>query len=217
MIVTLALLAVAVSCRSGEPQDTHLHAAAVPVRPLVHFSTDPSSDFAESFAMQVAVFQAKEEEGRLGLVHALKEMGIPFFVTRDLDQALRHSLVIVYPGADGRTFDSRQVRQLSLHISDGGSVLSFNVSTGSLKSLFGFRDTVPSRGRHRVMFNASSNPIEQYLNRPEEREVQLGNSKYDEIFWTLPTGPPRCWRNSMMAPPQYWARSLERDHPIFSA
>ncbi len=39
-------------------------------------------------------------------------------------------------------------------------------------------------GRHRVMFNASSDPIEQYLNRPEEREVQLGNSKYDEIFWT---------------------------------
>ncbi len=27
----------------------------------------------------------------LGLVHALSEMGIPFFVTRDLDQALRHS------------------------------------------------------------------------------------------------------------------------------
>ena len=184
VIVTLALLAVAVSCRSGEQQDTHLHAADVPVHPLVHFSTDPSSDFAESFAMQVAVFQTKEEEGMLGLVHALKEMGIPFFVTRDLDQALRHSLVIVYPGADGRTFDSRQVRQLNLHVSDGGSVLSFNVSTWSLKSLFGFRDAVPSRGRHRVMFNASSNPIEQYLNRPEEREVQLGNSKYDEIFWT---------------------------------
>jgi len=134
--------------------------------------------------MQVAVFQTKKDEGMLGLLHALNEMGIPFFVTRDLDKALRHSLVIAYPGADGHTFDSQQVRQLSLHVSKGGSVLSFNVSTGSLKSLFGFHNAVPSRSRHRVMFTASTDPIELYLNRPEEREVQLGNSKYDEIFWT---------------------------------
>jgi polysaccharide deacetylase len=181
VLATLALLALAVSCRSGNQQDTHLHAADVPVRPLVHFSTDSS---AESFAMQVAILQTKEEEGMLGLVHALKEMGIPFFITRDFDQAIRHPLVIVYPGAEGRAFDSRQVRQLGLHVSNGGSVLSFNVSTGSLKSLFGFREAVPSRRRHRVMFCATSDPIEQYLNRPEEREVPLGNSKYDEIFWT---------------------------------
>ena len=43
---------------------------------------------------------------------------------------------------------------------------------------------VPSRRRHRVLFDANPDPIEQYLNRPEEREVQLGNSKFDEIFWT---------------------------------
>jgi hypothetical protein len=183
-LVTLALFALAVSCRSGEQQITRLHAADVPVHPLVHSSADPSSEFVESFAMQVALFQTKEKEGMLGLVHALSEMGIPFFVTRDLDQALRHSLVIVYPGADGSTFNSQQVRQLNLHVSNGGSVLSFNVLAGALKSVFGFRDAVPSRRRHRVMFNATSDPIEQYLNRPEEREVQLGNSKYDEIFWT---------------------------------
>jgi hypothetical protein len=180
----LALVVLAVCGRSGAQQDAHLHAADVRVRPLAHSSADPSAEFAESFALQVAVLQTKGDEGMLGLLHTLLEMGIPFFVTRDLDQALRHALVIVYPGADGRTFNSEQVRQLNLHVSNGGSILSFNVVAGALKSLFGFRDLVPSRHRHRLIFNAGSDPIEQYLNRSEEREVQLGNSKYDEIFWT---------------------------------
>lgn len=183
-LTTLALVALAVGGRSGAQQDAHLHVADVRVHPLAHFSADPSAKFAESFALQVAVLQTKEDEGMLGLQHTLLEMGIPFFVTRDLGQALRHTLVIVYPAADGRTFNGEQVRQLNLHVSNGGSVLSFNVLAGALKSLFGFRDLVPSRRRHQLIFNASSDPIEQYLNRPEEREVQLGNSKYDEIFWT---------------------------------
>ena len=120
----------------------------------------------------------------LGLVHSLREMGIPFFVTRDLDQALRHRLVIVYPSADGRTFNEEEVQKLNLHVTKGGSLLSFNVLAGALRPLFGFRDVVASRRRHRVNFDISSDPIQRYLNRPEEREVQLGSSKYDEIFWT---------------------------------
>lgn len=187
MLVILALLAL--SCRSSARQDTNLHAAEVPVHQLVHSYADPSSEFVESFAMQVAVFQASEEEGMLGVVHALSEMGIPFFVTRDLDQALRHSLVIVYPGANGTTFNSQQLSQLNLHVRNGGSLMSFNVVAGALKSVFGFSDAIPSRRRHRVMFNASSDPIERYLNRPEEREVQLGNPAYEEIFWTIGYAP----------------------------
>ena len=83
----------------------------MPVLPLQHLIADPAATFPESFPLQVAVFWSKPDEGMLGLVHALREMGIPFFVTRDLDQALRHSLVIVYPSADGRTLSDEQVAQ----------------------------------------------------------------------------------------------------------
>jgi hypothetical protein len=183
-LAAFAVFALAFSCRSDQQQVAHLHAADVPVYPLRHTSTDPSAVFPESFPLQVAVFQSSAAEGMLGLVHSLREMGIPFFVTRDLDQALRHPLVIVYPGADGRTFNEDQVRKLNLHMTKGGSLLSFNISAGALKPLFGFRDMVPSRRRHRVNFDVSSDPIQQYLNRPEEREVQMGSPKYDEIFWT---------------------------------
>ncbi|MGA2428014.1 MAG: polysaccharide deacetylase family protein [Candidatus Acidiferrum sp.] len=185
LLATLALPASVASSRSDtQQQDAHLRAADVPVQPLRHSLVDPSTEFPESFAMQVAVFQTSEEGGMLGLVHALREMGIPFFVTRDLGQALRHRLVIVYPSADGRTFNGEQIHKLNVHVSDGGSLLSFNIVAGNLKPFFGFRDAVPSRRRHRVAFDMSSDPIEQYLNRPEEREVQLGSTQYDEIFWT---------------------------------
>ncbi len=182
--VAFAVSILALSCRSHEQQFAHLHAADVPVYPLLHTSTDPTTAFPEAFALQVAVFQSSAEEGMLGLVHSLGEMGIPFFVTRDLDQALRHRLVIVYPSADGRTFNEGEVRKLNLHVGKGGSLLSFNVVAGALRPLFGFRDVVPSRRRHRVNFAISSDPIQRYLNRPIEREVPLGSSKYNEIFWT---------------------------------
>jgi hypothetical protein len=186
-LTTFSLLVVAAFPRGGAQdaqQAAHLRTADVPVQSLRHSSSDWSAEFPESFPLQVAVFQTSDEGGMLGLVHALREMGIPFFVTRDLDQALRHPLVIVYPSAGGRTFIGEQVHNLNLHVSNGGSLLSFNVLAGALKPIFGFRDPVPSRRRHGVIFNAISDPLEQYLNRPEEREVQLGSAKYDEIFWT---------------------------------
>ena len=170
--------------QSGASEIKNLRAAEVPVLPLHHLLADPALTFPESFPLQVAVFWSKPDEGMLGLVHALREMGIPFFVTRDLDQALRHPLVIMYPSADGRTLSDDQVAKLTRHVANGGSLLSFNVSAGALRPLFGFREMVPSRRRHRVIFDANPDPIEKYLNRPEEREVQLGDSKFDEIFWT---------------------------------
>jgi hypothetical protein len=186
-LAAFSLLVLSAFSRSGAQdtqQDAHLLTADVPVQPLRHSSSNWSVEFPESFPLQVAVFQTSEEGGMLGLVHALREMGIPFFVTRNLDQALQHSLVIVYPSAEGRTFNGEQVHKLNLHVSNGGSLLSFNVLAGALKPIFGFRDPVPSRRRHRAVFDTLSDPIEQYLNRPEEREVQLGSAKYDEIFWT---------------------------------
>jgi hypothetical protein len=170
--------------RSDHRQIKNLRAAEVPVLPLRHEIADPVAAFPESFPLQVAVFWSKPDEGMLGLIHVLREMGIPFFVTRHLDQALRHSLVILYPSADGRTLSDDQVGKMTRHVTTGGSLLSFDVSAAALRPLFGFREMVPSRHRHLVIFDASPDPVERYLNRPEEREVQLGNAKYDDIFWT---------------------------------
>ncbi len=182
-LIVFSLSALALYCR-GEEQTAHLHAADVRVSALQHMSADPVTAFPEAFALQVAVLRTSTDEGMLGLLHALREMGIPFFVTRDLDQALRHRLVILYPTIDARTFSLGDVEKLNKHVVMGGSLISFNVQAGALKPLFGYRNVAPSRRRHRVIFTATVDTVEGYLNRPEEREIQLGSPKYDEILWT---------------------------------
>jgi hypothetical protein len=161
-----------------------LHAAAVPVHALLHQRQDPTVAFPESFPLQIAVYWSKPDDDILGLLHALREMGIPFFVTRDLDRALQHPLVIIYPSVDAHTFTESQIRELTQHVEGGRSLFAINVFAGALQDLFGFRGFEPSRRRYRVDFAPGSDPVLRYLNRPEELEVRLGDPKYGDIFWT---------------------------------
>ena len=161
-----------------------LHVADVPVRPLVHESQTPTEAFPESFPLQVALYWSKADENPLPVIHALRAMGIPFFITRDLSQALRHPLVIIYPSVDPTTFRETDISALTHHVQDGGSLFAVNVLAGALKPLFGFRDAVASRRRYQVSFAANSDSILRYLNRPEELTVPLGSRTFSDIFWT---------------------------------
>lgn len=159
----------------------------VPLQSLNGRHVDPIQEFPESFPLQVVVLWTNTREGPespLALVHALKEMGIPFFVTRDIDQALRHRLVILYPGVDSQTFHDTQARQLTQFVREGGNLFAQNVFWGGLRALFGFQDFTASRKRYRVVFDGKSAPIMKYLNRPEERETRLGSKHYSEIIWS---------------------------------
>lgn len=156
----------------------------VTVRPLVHSLNNPTVEFPESFPLQVAVYWTDASEGVLEIEHSLRAMGVPFFVTQNLDQALRHRLVILYPEVDARTFNPSQINKLRSHVEDGGGLFAVNVLAGSARSLFGFREVVASRRRYRVNFNAGADGMLRYLNRPEELEVPLGNPTAGDIFWT---------------------------------
>lgn len=180
----IAFLAAAFLCGCSQEKIPDLHAARVPVHALIHQHEDPTVAFPESFPLQTAVYWSKTDEDILGLIHALREMGIPFFVTRNLDRALQHRLVVIYPSVDAHTFNETQTDALTQHVQGGGSVFAVNVFAGALQELFGFRGFAPSRRRYRVDFAAGSDPIVHYLNRPEELEVRLGDPKYGDIFWT---------------------------------
>ena len=159
----------------------------VPLLEIVHRHSDPFQQFPESFPLQVAVFWTNpgpDPENPLPLVHSLKEMGIPFFITRDLPEALRHHLVILYPSVDSRTFTQPQADQLATFVQQGGFIFAQNVFWGGLQNLFGFRSFAPSRNRHRLVFSVTKDPVTKYLNRPEERETQLGSERFPEIIWS---------------------------------
>jgi hypothetical protein len=170
-----------------------LRTKEVPLLPVTHKHTDPATEFTDRFPLQVAVLWTSPDtssENPLALVHSLKEMGIPFLITRDLGQALKHRLVILYPSVDSHTFNQAQAEQLTTFVRQGGYIFAQNVFWGGLKDLFGFREFEPSRKRYHLAFEGTD-PVMKYLNRPEERETRLGNEKHPEIIWTngyIPSG-----------------------------
>ncbi|HXZ41803.1 MAG TPA: hypothetical protein VEG68_13750, partial [Terriglobales bacterium] len=180
--ISFAALLALYGC--APPTITDLHPANVPVRSLAHPTGDPASQFHEEFPLQVAAYWTKPDEGRLEIEHSLGAMGIPFFVTRDLNQALRHRLVILYPTVDGHTFSNEQIGQLTRFVQNGGCLLAENVITGGLKALLGFHDYTASRRRYKVTFTSAADPALRYLTRPEEVEIRLGDPKYGDIYWT---------------------------------
>src|SRR6267143_3937715 len=187
MFLSAALIlatAMASSCGNDQEGVANLRAADVPVHALLHSSEDPTAAFPDLFPLQIAVYWTNPTEGVLGVVHALRAMGIPFFVTRDFKRALLHRLVVIYPSSDSTTFTSAQIEDLTRHVRSGGSLFAVNILARNLGGLFGFSTVVPSRQRHQVNFSAGSDPALRYLNRPEELQVPLGAPKYNQIFWT---------------------------------
>ena len=182
--VFFACLAGTLLCGCSREKIPDLHAADVPVQALAHHLDEPTISFPESFEIQVAVYQTKGDESILGVIHSLREMGIPFFVTRDLGRALRHRLVVFCPSVDGRTFTEDQIREINGYLRQGGSIFASDVFAGGLKEEFGFTEFEPSRKRYRVDFSADGDSALRYLNRPEEREIRLGDPKYGDILWT---------------------------------
>jgi hypothetical protein len=189
--LTVALLAFAFCGGVGRKLTSEatpvLRTKEVPLLEIVHQHPDPFQQFPELFPLQVAVFWTSpgpDSDNPLPLVHSLKEMGIPFFITRDLPLALGHRLVILYPSVDSRTFTQLQADQLTTFVRQGGFIFAQNVFWGGLQNLFGFRSFVPSRNRHHLVFSLTRDPATKYLNRPEERETQLGSDHFPEIIWS---------------------------------
>jgi hypothetical protein len=161
-----------------------LKIADTPLRPIDPQENTLTEQFPELFPLQVAVLVTKDGTGEFGVVHALKEMGIPFFITHDFQQAIRHHLILISPWIDSSSFTEQQAQVLERFVQSGGVVYAHNVFWGVLKPLFGFHDFVASRRRHWVTFAGGQTPIFKYLDRPEERHVRLGSLKEEAIFTT---------------------------------
>ena len=188
LVVLLAIGLVAVFAWKTNWKKTRapLQTKAVPLLSVRHEHADPTREFPDRFPLQVAVLWTATDtssENPLPLVHSLKEMGIPFLITRDLGQALQHRLIILYPSVDWRTFNEDQAEQLTTFVENGGSVFAQNVFWGGLRGLFGFSEFKASRKHYHLAF-VGNDPVMKYLNRPEERTVRLGDESYNEIFWS---------------------------------
>jgi hypothetical protein len=100
---------------------------------------------------------------------------VPFRITTNCSEALRHRVVLVYPVVSGSVLSAADLQALAAHARQGGTLAAVNV-LGGLTESFGIGEAVPSRTRFGMSFEAA--PAERFgLTDPREQTLQLGDRR----------------------------------------
>jgi len=133
---------------------------------------DPLKRYATGSESRLTILLTDLNSSWLGLAHGLKAVGVPFTVTTDYKEALRHKMVLVYPMISGSNLSSEALRALAAYPRKGGTLVGFNVLGGGLNQTFGFTEAVPSR-KHSVISLNTDLPLTASFTEPEEKQLTL--------------------------------------------
>jgi|GEM_PF-161065 len=132
----------------------------------------PLSTYMQGSADALGLFVLDESASWLGLVHGLKSIGVPVRVVSDLDQALEHDVLMIYPMLTGSNMEPTGLRRLAEFVRSGKTLLAYSVIGGGMPDLFGFASTVEHADRLEVRFQESA-LTEYFLLEPEEGTLRL--------------------------------------------
>lgn len=93
----------------------------------------------------MAILLTDTQSQWIGLVHGLKAIGVPFVITRDVQAAIKHKVVFVYPFVSGKVLSEDELKAIAAIPRNGGTLLATNVYGGGLNEVFAYDDIVPSR------------------------------------------------------------------------
>jgi len=133
----------------------------------------PWTKYGDGSTSRLAILLTDPESSWLGLAHGLKSIGVPFRITRDTDEALRHRVVLVYPMISGKVLSPEALVKLAEFPRSGGTLIGVQVLGGGLNEVFGFREAVASRNRYDVHL-IGSDPLLAEFTEPQERHWRLG-------------------------------------------
>jgi peptidoglycan/xylan/chitin deacetylase (PgdA/CDA1 family) len=137
------------------------------------------SDFQQGSPSRLAILLTDSGSCWLGLAQGLKTIGLPFVVTQDYREAVRHRVVLVYPTISGKVLEPAALKALAAVPRDGGTLLGFNVLGGGLNEVFGFSEAVEARNRALLRFGPMSAARWQ-LSEDREKQIPVGNPKQRE-------------------------------------
>ncbi len=153
----------------------------------------PWQRYGEGSDSRLAVLLTDSESSWLGLAHALKSFGVPFRITSDTTEALRHKVVLVYPTISGKVLSKPDLEALSAFPRNGGHLIGVNVLGGGLNEVFGFTTSRPSRGRFAMNVDPASSPLVGEFVESRERTVSLGDpERHKQTLGTLAYHEPRA-------------------------
>ncbi len=166
-----------------------------PERPTRLSAPEPArwQDYAGGGAHRLAVLLTDPDSPWLSLAFGLKTAGIPFAMTRDTEEALRHDVVLIYPRVSGKLLAPDALRALAAHVRDGGTLIGINV-LGGLNSVFGFAQAEATRAHHRVQLQ-TGHPLLTRFEFDEERTLAISNPAHPELslgshHYLQPRNPP---------------------------
>ncbi len=133
------------------------------------------SQFDEGDTSRLAVFLTEDESNWLSLVRGLKTIGIPFRVTTDLEAALRHDSVMIYPQITGLNLELGELTAIREYVQEGGTLIGTNVLGGGLFDMFGFKEISESKARYGMNFETGFSETADFQNKGLSR-LKIGSA-----------------------------------------
>ncbi|HJT20966.1 MAG TPA: polysaccharide deacetylase family protein [Nitrospira sp.] len=152
------------------PTDTTRVALAIPT---------PLDGYVAGQQSRLAVLLTEEKSNWLGLAHGLKTIGVPFLVTRDYREALKHQVILVYPSLTGRSFPPDALRAIGAVPRQGGTLIATQVLGGGLEEVFGFKEIVPAHQSSEVRWDRG-HPLLAGMTDPKEWTTRVQSTISEE-------------------------------------
>jgi hypothetical protein len=119
------------------------------------------------------------------LSQALDIVGIPYFITQNIEEALGSRLIYIASYVNNDTFSSDEQIKLESYIDNGGTLVSRSLSAAGLYSLFGIVDQARKNTRDKMTWSeATDEPTLSYIDDPQEETVSLGNANNLDVIYT---------------------------------
>ncbi|MCK5822191.1 MAG: polysaccharide deacetylase family protein [Bacteroidales bacterium] len=131
--------------------------------------------YSAGTSSRLAIFLTDTASNWLGIVSGLKAQGVPFRVTTSIDDALTHTVVLIYPAIDSKNMDIETFVKLREHPKNGGVLIGFNVIAPSMQSVFGFGKARYSNQRDNIIIRNFSIPETSFIEDINEAKLRIGN------------------------------------------
>lgn len=165
LIITAVLCLIPASYSSGDQENINIHRAMI-----LDLSGRNKSGDTELVAFK----------------HCFDIFAVQYTITDNIAAAARSSIIFTAGDLRNTTFTPGELQQLYDYVENGGVIVSQVVIGNKLFPLFGISNLSESKKRYTINFkNQNIDCALQYIDRPEERTVSLGNKKlFREVIWT---------------------------------
>ncbi len=148
------------------------------------FGSSPPEKHSSFIA--VLALSDKDDSEVTALENDLEMLGVPYETTHTANVAVRAPMVVLAGTLANTSLTPADRERLYAYVESGGVLFATHVQGSQFFPLFGLAGFSTSRENHAVHFVESTvDPALHYINRPEERDIVLGDSRrYREFNWT---------------------------------